>query len=69
MMNDFWTEISGSNFYNLNTNKDTVKYDRIENMTDKNNHSFYTIPQFFEVNEDITIVPFLAGETLSYTRI
>jgi dihydroorotase len=61
--------VNGSNFYNLNTNKDTVKYDRIENMTDKNNHSFYTIPQFFEVNEDITIVPFLAGETLSYTRI
>jgi len=57
--------INGSNFYNLDCNKKTVKYEKI----DKNTESTYSIPDIFKVSDTINVVPFLAGETLSYVKI
>ena len=69
---------NGSDFYNLEYNKTKVKYEKIENVTSnqQNINIDYTsyiessrIPQTFKVNSDLEIVPFLAGETLTYVKL
>lgn len=60
--------INGSHFYNLEYNKMTVKYEKITNIKDTD-QTIYPIPNSFKVSDTIDIVPFLAGETLSYVKI
>lgn len=69
---------NGSDFYNLEYNKTKVKYEKIENLTPNQqninaDYASYTesskIPQTFKVNSDLEIVPFLAGETLTYVKL
>jgi len=47
----------------------TVKYEKIGNIIDTNTESVYSIPHSFKVSDTIDVVPFLAGETLSYVKI